>query len=479
MALILFINLLITLILKRILKEKCHILDKLYIILVPVVTQSVGQFAPKLKVFEIFQFESITWLRVGLCFVIFLISLNIMNREKLGKLLIAVMILSVGSFFIQALIVISYFIWVNLSKEKNRRHRWVMGLLLLTSVLLPGLGVLGKILLLILITGNFIYLDLKLGRNSLFDTVLMVVSISSLCTGLPKEDYLTFGMSFLILPILLVRLRNSLEGTSDKIERCLSIVFVFTTFSFFVDNNDLGYLYLLFLMMFFFLYNLKFIKKENVLWSLALLLLVASPPFGLGYVFVVNIFEKILENYISLLFVFIPVLLLTQIAIFSLFFKTVKQSLEMIRNKKYIYDNYATGLIALNFLASALFIPSLWSDHYSELFSYYTENRDALSRIGIGYSLFWIEALLWLLLAVIYFKLDNNFIDKILLKTRKPASVLKARDTEALTGPLPIKYQTSIVNIIKSLEARGDYLSKDTILAIFVSVMLLFTLSSL
>lgn len=301
-----------------------------------------------------------------------------------------------------------------------------ISLLLIVSTLFglwakDGLAVLASLFAIILVIDQRKSTHKTQPYNSLFYGIVLV----TFSQGVLYSD--------LWIPLILITFiflfdlgNNLLRNETDSLKPYISLTYLSFSALALCGHFQIFYFMSIFIFIISFLSERYF--KSLFHWKFFFLLLFFSPPFGIGYMIRIEVLEKVISHSSYAVLAISLFYLAIQFCILMLTISERKMFITSIKNFTLNADILASLVIFIGIVMSVLFLPSNWIEGFGNLFTtkFFPETANNLSHHGIGYYLFWIEIVVWLSLAGIYFKTSPGFFNKlyfsiVLLGKEKPA----------------------------------------------------------
>ena len=425
-----------------------------------------------------FLIGEMTWqkiLFIGCIFSVLLKETSLFSRQSLCFCLGMLIFKDINLLAIMSLVFFS------LKTSSKNKPRFALILITLFSIFLsPTFSYFGHFALLMTV------LALAKSHEENIETSLFPVrTLTAIIVFSRFSEYLIIDQAmkglvlFLVLPYLWKHSKKLLnrEKLNKKGLLILSLIFagIFSYWNLF----DHFYFLTSLLILVSFLINLKSNNSRDLGWSLFFVLLFVSPPFGIGYVLKTSIVKTILSFNSMQLLPFILALLLIQFVALRSFMFELLRNIQEIKDKKFSVDSLTIAMILVSAALSILFLPSSWSETYGNLFFRFSDpprwSPDVIE--GVGYYIFWIEVLFWVIAGAIIYKSERRLWKKLIYKS----NLVKQSDPkEAVNSKVQLVHEKgNSRGLVLSLNFSLENLSAEAFQLVMVLLFSVFLLGVL
>lgn len=468
---IIIIDLSVRNILKLLSKDKY--INRVYAVLIPLFLLAikfldVGEKNPLTEVVS----TNISWISLLTLSLLSTMMFQVKSFRNEIKILIAILLIISNSFFSSLLILTTYLIWEVKQKAPDRIIYLSLLIISLLFSYTTQLGAYTQIIPILLILIGITRLPFK-SENAIETSVLFSISASALILNsepLGSLVYLT------IIPLSMIfknLIKAFIKQKINNLSISLSLLFILSIFCTLLGLRELFLLNIVFLLLVALVYKSSFVEMKNVVWPVAFLLFVLSPPFGLGYIIKIELIEKVITGNIHWAIVFAPFYLTVQILFINYSFVVIKSEFEKIKNKEISYDKLGLVVIVLNILLSLLFIPKSWSALYGDFFNQSIANNSLEATSGVGYYLFWIELLIVAIVFGVHHKLDKRYFNKLLYKLNLEREIARPYSSTTSQRFINSRKERNILAVFDGISVNYlETLVPFIILTIFILILL-------
>lgn len=344
-----------------------------------------------------------------------------------------------------------------------------LSLVLLNKVLVVGID------LLILIT--FLGMIVEKSKEKTFGkNVFEAMFLSSLFSfnQMSKISIIIFICLMLVLTLKVAR--NCFNKGLDKIDLSMSLFVLIALLTSLLGRHEIFYLAITFLTFSKFVREIVSKDRDNLSWHLFSLLFIFSPPFGLGYI----VKTQVLESASSLGFFEIGIVgLLFVVVQYVVFFNCISSIIpkwSSIKERSYSFDMVGISMIILSFLLSVLFLPRGWSLVYGDFFFKIIDSSlTKTSDLSLGFYLFWVELLLWTILASVFYKIGVATLERFNFRWSH-FSLMRLNFKNSSKGKIEDVRKVELHSLISSGNLKFNSNNQEVLVLITLGILILILL---
>lgn len=385
------------------------------------------------------------------------------SKDTVFRKVVTIFLISSNNIEFQATFLLAALVVEKILAGVEINYKYYTTLLLIIMVSLAGV-LLGYGQVLIGLIFSIFLLNDELKKVSkpdpidlLFYSSILLVFVNQVTTSL--------ALAALIIISLLNLLgtgKRLLKYEQDSFSGFLSLVFLFMALLALMGLHQLYYF--IGIIIFLGMYCRKNVKTPSIHWDLFFVMFFFSPPFGIGYMSRIEVFESIMAQPGYIFFLVTLFTLILQLITLLIILKSKELFIESIKQFKFRENIKASVFILFSIALSLLFLPENWIEGYGNLFKLKLFPVEDIGKniFGIGYYLFWVELVVWLSVVFLYFKTSPAFFRRayfLNVSLSRNITIIKKNELVKPHRFIENRNKYSAKNLVSSLELGENKLS--------------------